>query len=257
MYRPALDEYVTPYLVQAVSRGEPTPISRRVVQTTLRARVDALFCLRAFARCLGGTDPFPPPPFPTSESSADATPHASVAAEDAAESGRFAEATTALDRLEPAWAETVARAIMGDGSGLGRPGYLVLNPVGVSRQCAVLLPDASTDLRPEGPLRAAQAVAEGTWAVVDLPAFGFAWVPREPAPDLPLVPDAVGTLSVKGQTLRSEALEVEIDERTGGIHGLRALGEPFVRLGQQLVILGLNGSAEGKAGLSRMIAERF
>ena len=61
-----------------------------------------------------------------------------------------------------------------------RPGYLVFNPLGVPRRVAVILPDAALDLRPEGPLRAAQFTDEGVCAVVDLPAFGFAWVPREP-----------------------------------------------------------------------------
>ena len=36
-----------------------------------------------------------------------------------------------------------------------KPGYLILNPVGVARRARVLLPNASDDLRPEGPLRAA------------------------------------------------------------------------------------------------------
>ena len=60
-----------------------------------------------------------------------------------------------------------------------RPGYLVINPLNVPRRAAVVLPDAALDLRPEGPLRAAQFTDEGVWAVVDLPAFGFAWVPSE------------------------------------------------------------------------------
>ena len=66
-----------------------------------------------------------------------------------------------------------------------RRGYLVLNPLGVPRRAAVLLPEAALDLRPEGPLRAAQFTEEGVWAVVDLPAFGFAWVPAETDPARP------------------------------------------------------------------------
>ena len=43
----------------------------------------------------------------------------------------------------------------------------------------MILPDAAMDLRPEGPLRAAQFTEDGVCAVVDLPPFGFAWVPKE------------------------------------------------------------------------------
>ncbi len=71
-----------------------------------------------------------------------------------------------------------------------RPGYLVINPLNVPRRAAVVLPDAALDLRPDGPLRAAQFTDEGVWAVVDLPAFGFAWVAKEA--DLGRPPAVVG-----------------------------------------------------------------
>jgi alpha-mannosidase len=237
--RPQLDEYVTPYLAQNVARGDAAPITRRVEQTALRARLDAVSNLRALAYVLHAGEPDPAaggmlPEWP--------------AAEDACESGRLAEASAALGALEPAWAGVVARAIARAGSSLGRPGYLVLNPLAVERRAAVRLPDAAADLRPEGPLRAAQLTEDGVWAVVDLPAFGYAWVPRETALDLP--PAALGGVGASGRTLHNQALEVVIDESTGGLRALRAPGEPFARLGQQIVARGLEGG-------SRMRAERF
>ena len=99
-------------------------------------------------------------------------------------------------------------------SGSARAGYLVINPLGVPRRVAVILPDAALDLRPEGPLRAAQFTDEGVYAVVDLPAFGFAWVPAEPNLELPAA--APGGLSARGRTLKNESIELEIDEATGG-----------------------------------------
>ncbi len=62
----------------------------------------------------------------------------------------------------------------------------------------MVLPDAALDLRPEGPLRAAQFTDEGVWAVVDLPAFGFAWVPRES--DAARPPASSAGLSARGRT---------------------------------------------------------
>src|SRR5205085_5163778 len=132
-------------------------------------------------------------------------------------------------------AEALARKIGGDAES-GRPGYLVFNPMPIPRRVPVLLPDASADLRPEGPLLAAQFTEEGVWAVVDLPAFGYAWVPRETSLDLP--PAAFGTLAARGRSLRNESVEIEIDEATGGIRSFHTVGEPTARIGQQLVMTG-------------------
>ena len=90
----------------------------------------------------------------------------------------------------------------------------MINPLGVPRRVAVILPDAALDLRPEGPLQAAQFTDEGVYAVVDVPAFGFAWVPAEPNLEQP--PSAPGGLSARGRTLKNESIEIEIDEATGG-----------------------------------------
>ena len=169
------------------------------------------------------------------------------------ETNRLDEARAALDRQEPIWAGAVARAV-GATATSGRPGYFVVNPVGIARRVAVLLPDAAADLRPEKPLRAAQFTDEGVWGVVDLPAFGYAWVPRDANPEV--TPPATGALSVRGRTLRNESLLVEIDETTGGIRSLRGIDEEVARVGQQLIINGLTGP-DGAAAPSKMRAEKF
>ena len=120
----------------------------------------------------------------------------------------------------------------------------MINPLGVPRRVAVILPDAALDLRPEGPLRAAQFTDEGVYAVVDLPAFGYAWVPAEPNLGPPPAAEA-GGLSARGRTLKNETVEIEIDETTGGIRGVMAVGESTPRIGQQLMLAGL-GDAAGK-----------
>ena len=117
------------------------------------------------------------------------------------ETGRHDEAATALARVEPVWSAALARGIVGTSADRGRigerrpPGYLVINPLNVPRRAAVILPDAALDLRPDGPLRAAQFTDEGVWAVVDLPAFGFAWVPKEA--DLGRPPASSAALSAR------------------------------------------------------------
>ncbi len=296
-FQPDLDQYTFPYLAQAVARRDPTPISRRVVQTALRARLDSVRTLSALCHTLGspapddGTRPSsraesslsdatatedelsgpvasePPTTSecyevrhvdtPSSRSGTTARPEADRTdlseVEDALESGRLSEAAALLDENEPSWARATALGIVGASSG-DRPGCLILNPLGVARRAAVLLPDAAADLRPEGPLIAAQFTEDGVRAVVDLPAFGYAWVPLETVPDR--APADTGTVGARGRVLFNEAMEVEIDETTGGIRSLRAPGEPSARIGQQLVINGLTGT-DGSDASSTMHSDRF
>ena len=220
-FRGEPDQYETPFLAQAVARGDTRPISRRVEHARLRARLDAVGALRALASSL-------------SSEGLDAEDGPS-AVEDAVEEGRLDEARSGLDRLEPVWARALARRIVGEGTA-GRSGYLVLNPLGISRRAAVLLPGAATDLRPEGPLRVAQESEDGVWAVVDLPAFGYAWAPREA--DGTASPVEGTAASARDNLIRNEFMAVEIDQATGGIRGLRTNAEEVARLGQQLVMTG-------------------
>jgi alpha-mannosidase len=227
-FRPNSDAYRWPFLEQAVARGDTEPISTRVRHHALRARLDALCWLQTVAQLLGAASPDQQPGTPSL-----------TTIENDLEQGRHDQTLASLEAQEPAWAAAAADAITGGGQG-GRPGYLVFNPLGVPRRSAVRLPDgAPADLRPEGPLRAAQLTEEGTWSVLELPPLGYVWVPGQTDHSLP--PFSPGAVTASRQGLRNEAIEVDIDRNTGGIRGLKALGEPSARLGQQLVVVGLTG----------------
>jgi alpha-mannosidase len=118
----------------------------------------------------------------------------------------------------------------------------------------VLLPDAAPDLRPEGPLRAAQLTDEGVYAVVDLPPFGFAWVPAETDWQRPAAMSK--GLSARDRDLRNESMAIEVDAATGGLRSIAKIDEPSPRLGQQLVVHG-RVDAAGKPVASQMRRERF
>ncbi len=238
-FRFGVDDYVTPYLDQAVRRGDPRPISARAEHAGLRARLDAVESAKGLALALG-------------QEPADVDKE-TAAIEEAVETGRSDEATSALDRAEMIWARAAAQGIVGAGTD-GPPGYLIVNPVGVARRVAVLLPDAAADLRPGGPLRAAQLTEEGVRAVVDLAAFGYAWIPRESPPTSPAVP--VENFALRDRTLHNESMSVSLDPNTGGVRGINGPDEPTARLGQQLVIVGLTG-AEGKPATSVMKGLKF
>ncbi len=247
------DEYLNPYLDQAIAASDAEPITRRTRHYRLRARLDALQSLRALATAL--TFSGPPPLVDEAALLADI--------EDALEVGRYDEVLVGLEELESTWAEAAARGVVGDAvrssSDTDPPaGYLVVNPLGIARRVEVLLPDAEADLVPTGPLRATQLTAEGLRAVVTLPAFGYAWVPRANLPEANLDPTPPGNVSVKGRVLRNESLSVEIDEKTGGIRALMATNEDSARIGQQLVMNGLGlRDPKGKELPSRMQANGF
>ncbi|MFO0910236.1 MAG: glycosyl hydrolase family 38 [Isosphaeraceae bacterium] len=241
-FSPEIDSYATPYLAQATDRGDTNPISRGATHTALRTRYDALSTLRAMAEALGSAGQ----PAPESQQEFSEV-------ERSLETGRYGEVLEPLARLEQKWSQAAAAGVLGSTSA-SRPGFLVINPVGYPRRVPVLLPDAAADLRPEGPLRAAQFTDEGVWAIVDLPAFGFAWVPRDT--EFEASPAPLGVLTVRDRVLRNEHLSVEIDGATGGIRGIMALSEETPRIGQQLVIAGLTGP-DSQPASSRMRCESF
>jgi alpha-mannosidase len=251
-FRPDPDAYATPYLAQAVARGDVEPMSWLPRHRRLRARLDATRVYQAFACAIAspaaGAMRAPeglPADLPSPE-----------AIEEHIELRRPEEADRDLDRAQPAWAAALTGLIVGTRTAAAsdrRRGYLVINPLGLPRRVAVLLPDAAPDLRPEGPLRAAQLTDEGVYAVVELPPFGFAWVPAES--DLQR-PSAAAALSARDRELRNESVAIEVDTATGGLRSVAAVKEPSPRLGQQLVIHGLV-DADGKPLATRMSRERF
>jgi alpha-mannosidase len=255
-FRPDHDAYVSPYLAQAAARRDPEPISRLARHHRLRARFESVQTMRALARSIAaagsafskGAEP-PDQMAPEDD--------AIVSVENSIETAAHAQAAAALEPLEERWAGELARGILGARSSAepaSQPGYLVINPLGIPRRVAVILPGAAPDLRPEGALRAAQFTELGVLGVVDLPAFGFAWVAAESGPESPAA--LTGCLSARGRMLKNESIELKIDETTGGIRGVMAVGETSGRLGQQLVVVN-PGLAEGGPGGTSMRAERF
>jgi alpha-mannosidase len=181
--------------------------------------------------------------------------------EELIETSRQDEAGTALGRLLPVWSQALASRILSTStsatasSDIGRrSGYLVINPLNIARKAAVVLPDAALDLRPEGPLKVAQFTDEGVQAIVDLPAFGFAWVPKDADPTRPAA--VAANLSARDRRLRNESIEIDIDASTGGLRSIAAVGEDSPRVAQRLVITGLV-DAQGKPAISQMRSEKF
>jgi hypothetical protein len=128
-------------------------------------------------------------------------------------------------------AEALARRLVARGSPDGR-GWMVLNPCSFTRRVAVELPDCPGAIPPVGPVKAFQLDGSVGRAVVEVPALGFAWVPRPTA----LGPAPVPRLRTADErTVRNEHLEAEVDLVTGGLKSLRDVRSRVPRIGQQLV----------------------
>ncbi len=229
--RGSLDEYVFPYFLQNVNRGDPTPVSGRAQHARQRARFEAAKALDSVVRSMVPSTP---------EQDWNAL-------EEQIETGGVEENDLEA-RLSGAANSLTALVMSGAGE---RPGYLVLNSLSFARRVPVLLPDAALDLRPEGPLRVGQFTDEGVWGVVDLPAQGFAWVPRQNASDVPS-PQTIH--AAEGRMLRNDSLEFEIDQATGGLRAVSGPGEPTPRLALQIVANGLK-TPDGQPATSIMQAD--
>ncbi len=238
-FHASLDDYVFPYLDQAVKKGDTTPISGRATHTRSRARFDAIAAIRGLAMALG-------------QEPADRETGLDDA-EDAIELGRPDESIAALDQAETAWPRAFATGVLGKGNETSN-GYLVINPCSVARRVSVVLPDAQADLRPEGPLRAAQLTEDGVRAIVDVSGYGYAWVAGDSSPSSPMA--KLDAMTTRDRTMQNESMSVTIDSGTGGIRGINGPNEPTARIGQQLIIHGLL-DADGKPALSKMRETSF
>ncbi|WP_435016892.1 glycosyl hydrolase family 38 [Tundrisphaera sp. TA3] len=245
---PKLDDLAPAYLAQAVAKGDPAPISARAEHHRRRARFDATAVFEALADAVLEGTRHPSPEPAADETPTPPTPGALEGLEEAVETSRPDVVAETLDVRYQTDAEDLARAIVGQAH-QGPPGFVVLNPLGIARRVAVVLPDAASTLAPEGAIHAAQMTEDGVMAVVDVPPFGYAWVPREPSSARKPAGDP--GVSVKDKVLRNESMAVLIDPATGGLRGVRGRTEETPRLAQKLAIAGLVGP-DGKPAPSVM-----
>jgi alpha-mannosidase len=141
------------------------------------------------------------------------------------------DADSALAAMEKSAKETLAATVLAGAE--KRSGYLVVNPSGAPRRTRIVFPGERLGLKLDNTVRAVQVEKDRSGVALDLPGWGFAWIPRsgEDVKDFPLDAPAIAS----GKRLRNEFVEVEIDSRTGGIRGLWDVLSGYSRLGQQLV----------------------
>ncbi|MGQ0634129.1 MAG: hypothetical protein ACT4QC_05950 [Planctomycetaceae bacterium] len=213
-------EYLTPYLFQAVARQERDPISRYAGRFERRTTFDSAMFLSGVQQVLLGLSPQPVADLEEmiegpSESASPEEIHAAVERLD-----------NHLQRAAQQLAELMLR-----GAG-ERRGWMVFNPLGFRRRVAI--PFAGEGLRPEpvGEQSWLQPGGERVSLTLDLPGAGFVWVPAtDQAPAAAVAPEPS---LAEPHVLRNEWFEVHINETTGGIARIKGPGRSPARLSQQL-----------------------
>lgn len=113
------------------------------------------------------------------------------------------------------------------------PGLLILNPCSFARRVALEVDGIDGALPIEGPLKACQVDDGKARLVVEVPALGFAWVPRRSQPGT--AAQAKRMKLADDRHVRNEFFEAEIDPTTGGLRGFWDHRTRNSRVGQQMI----------------------
>ncbi len=204
----------------ATRLSTPQPVSYFAGQVRNRRKLDTAWTLTALFRSLGGKT--------LTEVETLETSLARI--EDQFETGEAVPGEE-FDRLMRRAAERLAQRLVARGA--ANRGYLLLNPCGYTRRVVVDLPD-TPHLLPTGDLvKACQVEGTTLRAVVEVPALGYAWLPR--GGDPAVKPSGKRLKLADEKALRNEFFEAEIDPQTGGLRSIRDHRTRTARLGQMLV----------------------
>jgi hypothetical protein len=218
------DDFHFDYLSERTEAKVSGPVSSFARHVRLRRRIDTCWTLAALQRGLAG-------PKDTLEVAEQLRHIEHVVEENAPD---VPQDLAELEGLEKTIAGTLADRLLSRATGT-QPGYLVLNPCGFGRRLALELEGAGRPLRVEGPVKACQVDGNLLRVVVEVPALGFAWIPREGPPGTTAPPGKMRLADAQSLTMRNEFYEVDIDPQTGGLKAIRDHKTRVNRLGQRLV----------------------
>jgi hypothetical protein len=218
---PAADEFHGDYLTERTTARRDRPVSWFASHLRQRRHLDTARTLAALNRALGRS---------ATPSAGDSTWEERVAgAEERIEQGQADGSPDAVE-LEREAAQALAERLVARAPE-ETPGYLLLNPCSFTRRVGIEL--EAGPLPVTGPVKALQVDGEKARLVVEVPALGFAWIPRQGPAGTP-VPASRMRLA-DATHVRNEFFEAEIDPTTGGLRGLRDPRTRNNRIGQQLV----------------------
>lgn len=209
------DRYRSPYLKQAVIRKQAGGVSTCMEYWQALHRAAAVQSLNTLAVLVNGK-PTNEPPAPTP---------AEITEEHA-----VAESSSNPWSARAAAAQALAGALTRGAK--GPTGSLVLNPASYVRRIGVADSQIGV-LPPVGkPVYAAAEHSAGNQVLVDVPAYGFVWLPRGPASP----PDRKAIILAEANLLRNEFFEAIINPITGTLSAIHEYSSRGNRLSQQLAL---------------------
>ena len=256
------DQYASPYLKQAIIRGQGDVISHAVTYWRCWSRWQQLESLTFLATVLGQTaENYDSLYQQLLEAGLFCEPANDKAAENeqpAALTGLYSELAEAIDSQLAVISAGIPRSDQAP-----RKGYLLVNPLSFVRrvECRMDELDQSPALRP--PIYAsAELHQEGQTerhVIVDVPSMGFSWVESEEG----AVPTSPGQPMAEENMLRNDFFQVIINPKTGGIQSIGEYGSRGNRLSQQLAFREPGRRKQGEpwvsadelANYSSMVAE--
>lgn len=214
------DDFHFDFLSERIAEQKPDPVSVFPRHLRTRRRIDACWTYAALHRALSGVrDTLGV----ESELSA---------IENQAESTLAAPAE--LDALERRAAAALAERLQSRAEA-NKPGWMVLNPCGFARRAAIDVEGGAHPLPIGGVVKACQLDAGRLRAVIEIPALGFAWLPREGPPGTPPMTSKIRLAEPQSHTIRNDHFVVEVDPASGGLKAVRDHRSGANRLGQMLV----------------------
>jgi alpha-mannosidase len=195
----AADEYRTPYLQQTIQRRQSDACSAFVREHAAGARRAAARAISTLADLARGSS------------------------------------ETSLPEVDDARALDVAverlASALPRGSGAAVARYLVVNPHSFARSIGVEIPAGAKPSAAAMPTAASPSADERQFAVVEVPAMGFAWVePGEATSAAKSKPIA------RDNVLANEFLEVTVSRTTGGISSIYDFNHRSNQLSQQIAL---------------------
>ncbi len=215
----AADEFGMDWLAPEADRDrpEPDPISRRALRTRGRRKLETAFALHAIHEVLDkGIGDWPHRRRLLKEAENAFETHGE-------DPGHVLQASA--DGL-------AARLLRGAPQS---PGILMFNGCAFTRRVAFETTTINGHLALEGPVKAFGRDGNLSRVVVEVPAMGYAWIPRKGGDAKP-VPRARMRLADE-KSVRNEFFEAEIDPATGAIKAFRDLRLRQNRAAMQLVFL--------------------
>ncbi len=214
------DDFHFDFLSERIAAQSPEPVSMFARHLRTRRRIDACWTYAALHRSLSGVRD-------TLNVESDLT-----AIETRAESTMSVPAE--LEDVERRVAVALAERLQSRAEA-NKPGWMILNPCGFARRAVIEVEGGAHPLPIGGIVKACQLDGGKLRAVVEVPALGFAWLPRAGPPGTPVMTTKLPLADPKTTTIRNDHFEVEVDPASGGLKAVRDHKTRINRLGQMLV----------------------